>query len=233
MAIAKHSRSKRPLAFRQEEIFSFNPKIGVARRLQSRTMARGRRKVDNIADQLKFPHAASGLREDSNRPIGIRDNAQDIYHKAVNKGLLRGRTMEEVAAASVYLASRQARRPRHVDDVARASGVNRKRLNKVQKDIGKHLDIKAPAPFPSQLVPAIATKLKLSHRNNNMARLLLSRAKYENILNASKPAGVAAAAVWLTSADVKPRPTQGQVAKAAGVNKSTISVNAKELRKVQ
>ena len=29
MAIAKHSRSKRPLAFRQEEIFSFNPKIKV------------------------------------------------------------------------------------------------------------------------------------------------------------------------------------------------------------
>ena len=58
-----------------------------------------------------------------NLPKSVHERVARYYEEAVNKGLVRGRSIEAVIAALTYAVSRQLGSPRTLDEVAEASGV--------------------------------------------------------------------------------------------------------------
>lgn len=65
-----------------------------------------------------------------NIPGTIKEECAMWYRKAVNKGLVRGRSIESVVAAVIYLISRKHHLPKTLEELAEVSGVKK-------KDIGR------------------------------------------------------------------------------------------------
>jgi len=85
-----------------------------------------------IMKNLAF--ALSNLDRMSSRmglPRTVRETAAMIYRKAASKNLVRGRTVEGVAAAALYAACRQCHVPRTLDEISNIANMSR-------RDIGRN-----------------------------------------------------------------------------------------------
>jgi len=69
---------------------------------------------------------SSGL----NLPRNVRETAAMIYRKAALKNLIRGRSAEGIAAASLYAACRQCNVPRTLDEISKAAHMSKKEIGR-------------------------------------------------------------------------------------------------------
>ncbi len=92
----------------------------------------------------------------------LREAAALLYRKAVSKGLIRGRLIESVVAAVVYIICRQYNIPRTLDEIAEVSGMSKKEIGRVYRFLKADLGISMPLTNPVHYVPRFASELKLS-----------------------------------------------------------------------
>ena len=59
-------------------------------------------------------------------PKDIKESAALIYRKAVEKKLIRGRSIESIVCAAIYASCRMINIPRTLDEISRVSEVNKK-----------------------------------------------------------------------------------------------------------
>ena len=59
-------------------------------------------------------------------PAPIKEKAAVVYRKALDKGLVRGRSIAAIAAAALYAACRASGTPRTLREIAEASLVDKK-----------------------------------------------------------------------------------------------------------
>src|SRR5574344_2396639 len=95
-------------------------------------------------------------------PRNVRETAAMIYRKAVNKNLIRGRSIEGVVAASLYAACRQCGVPRTLDEVAGSSRVGRKEIGRTYRFMTRELKLKLMPTKPQDYVQRFCSELKLS-----------------------------------------------------------------------
>ncbi|MEM7826443.1 MAG: TFIIB-type zinc ribbon-containing protein, partial [Candidatus Aenigmatarchaeota archaeon] len=60
----------------------------------------------------------------------IHERIARYYEEAVNKGLVRGRSIESVIAALAYAVSREFGSPRTLDEISEASGVEKREIGR-------------------------------------------------------------------------------------------------------
>jgi len=95
-------------------------------------------------------------------PRNVRETAAMIYRKAVNKNLIRGRSIEGVVAASLYAACRQCGVPRTLDEVGNSSRVGRKEIGRTYRFMTRELKLKLMPTKPQDYVQRFCSELKLS-----------------------------------------------------------------------
>lgn len=145
-----------------------------------------------------------------------------IYRKAQERGLVRGRTVKAVLAASIYVVFREMGVSRVLDDVSRETGVKRKDLAKVYRIIVKELDLKVPMINPIKCVAKIANKLNISEKTKREAISLMNNVISRGLTAGKDPIGLAAAAIYIACAKRKEKVTQDDLAAAAGVSVMTL-----------
>ena len=74
----------------------------------------------------------------------VTEKAAYIYRKALERGLVRGRSITSIIAASLYAACRDMEVPRTLKDVAAVSNIKRKDLARSYRLLLKEMDIKMP-----------------------------------------------------------------------------------------
>jgi len=162
-------------------------------------------------------------------PRNVRETAAMIYRKAVNKNLIRGRSIEGVVAASLYAACRQCDVPRTLDEVANASRVGRKEIGRTYRFMTRELKLKLMPTRPQDYVSRFCSELKLSGEAQAKAMDILKDASKKELTSGRGPTGVAAAAIYISSILCNERRTQREVADVAGVTEVTIRNRYKEL----
>ena len=162
-------------------------------------------------------------------PRNVRETAAMIYRKAVNKNLIRGRSIEGVVAASLYAACRQCDVPRTLDEVANASRVGRKEIGRTYRFMTRELKLKLMPTRPQDYVSRFCSELKLSGEAQAKATDILKDASKKELTSGRGPTGVAAAAIYISSILCNERRTQREVADVAGVTEVTIRNRYKEL----
>ena len=188
-------------------------------RIQSsieRNLAQAMNELDRLADQLNLPRK-------------VREEAARIYREAVEKGLVRGRSIESVVAAAVYVACRELKVPRTLDEIAKYTKSNRKDIARCYRLLLKELDIRVPTSDPIDFVPRIAHALGLSGTVMKKAAEILHKAREKGITAGKDPAGLAAAAVYIAALLCDERRTQKEIAQIAGVTEVTVRNRYKEL----
>src|SRR5438094_740413 len=153
-----------------------------------------------------------------------------IYRKALDKGLVRGRSIPGVLAAALYVACRESGTPRTLNDMSRQINVKRKDISRCYRLLLRELDLNMPVVNPIICTSRIASEAGLSEKVKRRALTILKDANDMEITAGKDPMGLAAAALYLSCVLSGENTTQKVIAMAAGVTEVTIRNRYKGLR---
>ncbi len=165
-------------------------------------------------------------------PKDIKETAALTYRKAVEKNLIRGRSIESIVCASIYAACRMVNLPRTLDEISKASEINKKKVGKAYRHLAKELSLNLQPTTPFSYIAQFCSKLELDKQAIMQAEEIVRKANDLGISSGKGPTGIAAASIYIASVLVgKPR-TQKEIAKVSGVTEVTIRNRYKEISKV-
>ncbi len=164
-----------------------------------------------------------------NLPNVVKDETARIYNYVLQRGLVRGRSMESVIAACLYTACRSYGIPRTLDEMATASDIERKEIGRTYRFIIRKLGIKVKQSSPKDYISRFSSVLKLSPKTQNEALKILRQAEKIELTSGRGPAGISAAALYVAALINDEKKTQREVADIAGITEVTIRNRYKEL----
>ena len=158
------------------------------------------------------------------------ERAAYIYRKALDRGLIRGRSITEMITASLYAACRDSAIPRTLKDLTAVANINRKDLARSYRLLVREMDIKMPVPDPGRSVAKIASMVDAGEKTRRRALEILAKARQLGVAAGKDPVGLAASALYVASTLSGEDRTQRDIARAAGVTEVTIRNRYKSLR---
>ncbi|MFH1591277.1 MAG: transcription initiation factor IIB [archaeon] len=162
-------------------------------------------------------------------PKSVEEEAARIYTLAVQKGLVRGRSMESVVAGALYAACRRHDVPRTLDELSEASGIEKKEIGRTYRFVTRELGITILPSNPADYIARFASALKLSAETQSRSIEILDLAQKSELTSGRGPTGIAAAALYVSALIHGEKRTQREVADVAGVTEVTIRNRYKEL----
>ncbi len=172
------------------------------------------------------------MKEKLGIPDAIVEKAAYIYRKALEKKLVRGRSIPALIAAALYAACRESGTPRTLNDISSAINITRKSLALCYRLIVKELDLQMPVVDSISCIAKIASNADLSEKTKRHAMKILKKAEEEDLVAGKDPMGMAASALYLASLETGENVTQKTVALAGGVTEVTIRNRCKHLKKL-
>jgi len=171
----------------------------------------------------------SKIANNLNLPKNILETASVIYRKAVKEHLIRGRSIQGVTAAAIYVACRQCKLARTLEEIAQASSIAKKEVGRSYRFLVKELDYFIPPVKPSQYVTKFSNQLIMQGKVEEIAHKILGTAQELKLTSGRGPTGIAAAASYIASVLTGERKTQREIAEIAQVTEVTIRNRYKEL----
>lgn len=175
-----------------------------------------------------------GVGHDLDIPQSTIDDACMLFKEGHNAGLAFGRSLEQLATATTYLAARVDEVPVLLEQIADRFGADTSASWTTTGAVQRHCDVPAPARRPQSWVPRIADELEFEPIVATGAIRLAAAAEDAGIgVGGESPRGVAAAACYIAAVDMTcPRRTQDQVAEAAEISPPTIRKHRDSMRDV-
>jgi len=164
-------------------------------------------------------------------PSSVHDMAAIIYRKALNEGLVRGRSIGGIVAGALYAAVRFTKVPRTLKEIAEASQRSQKEIARSYSVIVRNLEMKMPIDDPIDYITKVAEKAKVSSDVEGLALKLIREAKKIYATTGKDPSGLAAAILYLSARMLKEKVTQARLAKAANVTEVTVRNRKRDLMK--
>jgi len=159
----------------------------------------------------------------------LKESAAHIYRKMAHKNLIRGRSIEAMLIASIYLSCRLNNIPKTLDDFTEFALVDKKKIARCYRLILTELKINIQVSSPINFIPRFCAELNLSGRTQNRAAELLKLAKKYHLTAGKAPTGLAGAALYVAAIQEGERRTQKEISLAAGVTEATIRNRYKEI----
>ena len=159
----------------------------------------------------------------------LKESAAHIYRKMAHRNLIRGRSIEAMLIASIYLSCRLNNIPKTLDDFLEFALVDKKKIARCYRLILGELKINIQVSSPINFIPRFCAELKLSGRTQNRAAELLKLAKKYHLTAGKAPTGLAGAALYVAAIQEGERRTQKEISLAAGVTEATIRNRYKEI----
>ena len=164
-------------------------------------------------------------------PKSVEEESARIYTMAVQRGLVRGRSMESVVAGALYAACRRHEVPRTLDELSEASGIDKKEIGRTYRFVTRELGIRILPSNPVDYISRFAAALKLTASTQTKAVEILEKAQNSELTSGRGPTGIAAASLYVAALMNNEKRTQREVADVAGVTEVTIRNRYKELIK--
>jgi len=159
----------------------------------------------------------------------LRECSAKIYRDAVEAHLIRGRSIEGVAAASLYAACRMFKVPRTLNEIAEVARVNKKEIGRSYRFISKELELNLNPTKPLDFLTRFVSELELSTECLKMAKKVIKMAEIRGLTSGRGPTGVCAAAIYASSILTEERRTQRIIAKVSQVTEVTVRNRFQEL----
>lgn len=160
----------------------------------------------------------------------VIEKAAYIYRKALDKGLVRGRSISALMASALYAACRETATPRNLKDVEQAANIKRKDIARCYRLLVKELDLRMPVTDSIQCVSRIASRIGIEEKTKRIAVDVLKKAQKKEVSAGKDPMGLAAAALYLACVKNGDDKTQRDIAESANVTEVTIRNRYKGLK---
>ena len=181
-----------------------------------------------------FGYAMSELERISsalNLPRNLQEEIGTMYEKALEEGLVKGRSIEAVIGSLVYALSREYGSPRLMSEICEVTGVNKRDLGRTYRYIARKLNLRVVPAKAIDYVPRCATLLSLSDKTQIKAKQYLKRIKREEDVSGKGPIGLAAATLYIAGLMNDEFVSQRKIAEAIGVTEVTIRNRCKDIAK--
>jgi len=162
----------------------------------------------------------------------VIEKAAYIYRKAMERKLVRGRSIHGLVAACLYAACRNTETPRTLDDISHGINIRRKDVARCYRLLFRELELKMPVVDPVKGVARIASIAGLSEKCKRKAIVMLNKAKKVGAVAGKDPMGIAAAALYLSCISIGETKSQKDISQASGVTEVTIRNRCAGLRKI-
>jgi len=159
----------------------------------------------------------------------VHEKVAKLYHEAVNKGLVRGRSTESIIAALLYTTCREEGAPRTLDEISKVSGIDKRDIGKTYRYIARKLKIRILPAKAQDYVPRFGSLLNLSEKVQVRSVEVLEKVARHDATSGKGPIGVAAAALYIAAVLEGEKKTQREVADTIGVTEVTIRNRYKEM----
>jgi transcription initiation factor TFIIB len=189
----------------------------------ARNLIRAFRQLDSLKDKLGLSNA-------------VIEKTAYIYRKVQEAGLVRGRKVNTVLIASVYVACREFGIPRTLREISSANNEKYRETARVYRQIVLHLGKQVPQIDLFRYVEKIGKKANLEEKNIRQALRLLKKVQDAGLTAGKEPMGIVGAVIYLSlpksDENIRQRVvTQAVIADAAGVSEVTIRNVYKEIEK--
>ena len=165
------------------------------------------------------------IRDRGDLPPQIEQEAASLYRHSVERGLVTGRSIRGVTAACVYIAAREAKIPRKIEDIGGSfdmvSDVEVKELKRtirlVARNLGTH-----HITGPEEYFEKFHSDLGLPPAVLGGAREVWSQVKDDLSWQGKKPSGIAGVVLYYASQNSASPRTQSEVCKVSGISEVTL-----------
>ncbi|MFB6208271.1 MAG: transcription initiation factor IIB family protein [Candidatus Nanohaloarchaea archaeon] len=172
--------------------------------------------LQRIVSQLKLPES-------------VFEEAARLTEKAREAEVVKGRGIEPTVAALTFLVARKQEVPRTLQEVAEASGIDRRKLGKTYRYVARELDMDIRPANPEDFIPRYTAELGFTGEEEAHARQIIREAREEGLLAGRSPKSVVAAAFYLVSELDGKELTQKEIAGTVGVTEVTVRKNYTEI----
>lgn len=195
---------------------------------RERSASRGKTCIRNFANQLEIPEASTYI-----------EQAARLYQLAMSSGFTRGRRVNQVAAACLYIVLRQDRRPYLLIDFCKLVSVNVYVLGSTYLRLSETLRLSThPVQVclvdPSLYIHRFAGKLKLPQQKQsaivNTSMHFIATMKRDWMQTGRRPAGVCGAALFLACHVHGIKVSRRDIIKVVSVGESTILHRIAEMK---
>lgn len=225
---AKRIRTGPPMSYRIHDKGLGTPMPGLPARTKrlrgisidssDKTLALALVEIDRMACALKLPN-------------NIKEETSVLYRKAMKHNLIKGRSIEELVSAMLYITCRQYEVPRTLKEIAEVSRAPLKKIRRSYIFLLRKLEIKLAPANPARYIPRFCSKLGLSEEIREKATEILKDDKGTGVAKGWGPIGTAAAAIYIAAILSGEKITEKEIAKVVGTTEITIRDRYKELVK--
>ncbi len=198
------------------------------------------RKLDSLAlsdDSDRYvKRAMEEIRRTSERlgvGLSVQREAMSIYCKASSMGLIRGRTVEGICTAAIYVACRKLNVPRLLDDIAEiGSSDEGKSIGPYCKLLIRRLEIRHPQIAAAGYIDSIARNASISAITQREALAILATVDQNPRLSGKKPVSLAAASLYIASKRTNEQTSQLRIASATNLTPTTVRKTSIQIEEI-
>ncbi|MFB3113370.1 MAG: transcription initiation factor IIB family protein [Nitrosopumilaceae archaeon] len=152
----------------------------------------------------------------------VVEKAAYIYRKALEKKMVRGRSISSMIGSALYAACREVETPRTLKEIAEIMNIKKGDLAACYRKLVHELDLKIPVADSVQNVARIASKIGISEKTKRYSIEILRKAEENKISAGKNPMSLAATALYISCLKMGENHTQRDLAEAANVTEVTI-----------
>jgi transcription initiation factor TFIIB len=174
--------------------------------------------LDKLKDKLGLPDA-------------VIERTAYIYRKARKRGLVRGRSIDGILTAAIYIACRDLGVPKTLKEVAAAISIRFKTLSRSYRILVTELDISTPPVIdPMKCIVKVANNADLNENTKRRAMDVMNNITKREISAGKHPMAVAATVLYVSCLNTGENKTQTDLADAAGITEVTLRNRYKDLK---
>lgn len=162
----------------------------------------------------------------------LTETAGFLYRLALDKKLIKGRSVIGMVSAALYLACRKKKVPLTIKDIAEVTDISNKDLGRSVRVFLRYINISDISPDPVILIDRLGEKLGLTMYTRQVAIEILRKAEEKRITIGKTPMTLAASTIFIATVRTGERRTQQQVAEISRTTPVTIRNRVRELVKV-
>ncbi|MFW9875092.1 MAG: transcription initiation factor IIB family protein [Candidatus Thorarchaeota archaeon] len=166
-----------------------------------------------------------------NLPNHVKEEAMRLYIEAFKRKLLRGRSINAMVAACLYLACRTKDIPRTLQEILEEASVKAKDVRRCISVLTRELNFKTQSTDPVALIPRYISDLELDSEIEVLTKKILTTYISNFSISGKDPKGLCAGAIYLACRIKDLEITQQQIVNWIGVTEVTLRSRYKELKK--
>ncbi len=152
-----------------------------------------------------------------------------LYRMAFSLDLIRGRPINIVAGAILFIINRKYSLAKTIDDYAAVFGVSKKELGRAYRTLKRRLRVKLPPIPPDTFVDRYCNELQLNPLVIAATRELIFICHNKELLDGKSPSGITGACIYITSNIMGQERTQREISEVCNITEVTIRNRYKQI----